>query len=343
MHADPLLYFRSEKPHDVTTMKQHHSMVGRNENRCTYPKFMETNDGRLLFHYRDGGSGRGNEIYNEYDYATKTWKRFLETPLIDGQGKMNAYQRGPVLGPDGWYHLAWMWRDTPDAATNHDISYARSKDLIHWENAAGEKLSLPITINSPGTIVDPVPINGGMINSCFSFGFDSKNRVIVSYHKHDENGDTQAYAARFTGNAWLVKPVSDWTGTHVFKGGGSGPSTYGTSIRLGAPKIHGDGLMSISFGHWTEGNGLLVFREDSLERVGVEPEAKAEAKYPEHLTKVQSDFPGMGVRWRGDSGTAPNPNEYFALRWETLGSNRDRPRPEPWPENSDLILYKLSK
>ena len=50
----------------------------------------------------------------------------LDVPLTDGQGLMNAYQSQPTLGPDGWYHLYWVWRDTPDCSTNHDLSYMKS-------------------------------------------------------------------------------------------------------------------------------------------------------------------------------------------------------------------------
>jgi hypothetical protein len=128
MHVDPLLYFRTEKPGDVTTMKQVKSMVGRQEDKCTYPKFTTAPDGALLFHYRDGWSGNGQEIYNAYDPKTKTWRRFLEKNLISGKGKRNAYQRGPTLGPDGWYHLLWMWRETHHVETCNHLSYARSKD-----------------------------------------------------------------------------------------------------------------------------------------------------------------------------------------------------------------------
>jgi hypothetical protein len=341
MHASPLTYFRMETPGDVTTMKQIDAMVGKNEMRTTYPKFMTSPDGELLFHYRDGGSGSGSEIYNVYDLETKTWKRFLDTPLIDGEGKMNAYQNGPRLGPDGWYHLVWMWRDTSDAATNHDISYARSRNLRDWQNAAGEPLKLPMTIKSKGTIIDPVPPGGGMINSCFGFAFDTKNRVVVSYHKHDQAGNTQAYAARFEDGAWMVKPVSDWEGRHIFKGGGSGPSTYGTSISLGAVEVHDKGTLAMSFSHWKHGKGLLIFDETTLKPLGVEPATKKPARYPSELMKVTSAFPGMGVRWHEDSGKSPTPNLRYALRWETLGSNRDRPREKPWPENGELVLYAI--
>ncbi len=129
MHANKLTYFRSQVAGDITSMKQIDVMVGAAENRCTYPKFMKGPDGILLFHYRDGGSGNGQEIYNVYNDQTRSWRRFLDTTLIHGRGKRNAYQNGPRLGPDGRYHLLWVWRETPDAATNHDLSYARSRDL----------------------------------------------------------------------------------------------------------------------------------------------------------------------------------------------------------------------
>ena len=125
----------------------------------------------------------------------RTWKRLLDKPLTDGEGERNAYFDGPVQGPDGWFHLAWVWRESPDAATNHDLSYARSKDLRHWENAAGKPLTLPIRMTD-GVIVDPVPQNGGMINGNTRVGFDDKGRVTISYHKHDAAGNTQPWNAR---------------------------------------------------------------------------------------------------------------------------------------------------
>ncbi len=42
MHVHPITYFRSTKPNDISTLKQEMSMVGTNENRCTYPHFMNT-------------------------------------------------------------------------------------------------------------------------------------------------------------------------------------------------------------------------------------------------------------------------------------------------------------
>ena len=343
MHVDPLVYFRSEQPRDITTMKQVRSMVGKNEARCTYPKFMEGPGGNLLFHYRDGSSGNGNEIYNIYDNQTKKWRRFLEKPLIDGRGKMNAYQNGPMLGPDGWYHLLWVWRDTADAATNHDLSYARSRDLINWENAAGKPLALPITFESKGVIVDPIPVRGGIINGCHHMGFDSRNRLVVSYHKHDENGNTQAYAARFGEGKWLISKVSDWHGKHQFEGGGSGPSTFGTSLSVNPVKPSGKGKLELPYSHWKEGGGILIIDEDTLKPLRAESAASKPALYPRALSRPVSGFPGMQVRWTADSGKSPDPAFRYVLRCETLGNNRDAPREGDLPENSDLVLFKIGQ
>ncbi len=105
---------------------------------------------------------------------------------------MNAYPHGPVVGPDGTYHVCWVWRDHGGAQTNHDLCYARSPDLREWETSQGEPLEVPIDINS-GDLVDPVPPYGGMINNNTKIGFDSEDRVIISYHKFDHEGNTQLY------------------------------------------------------------------------------------------------------------------------------------------------------
>jgi len=116
MHVNPLVYFRTAKPLDITTFQRVPSMVGTQEQRCTYPEFFSGPGGDLVFLYRDGSSGNGNQVVNIYDESGQQWKRLLDKPLTDGQGKCNAYSVGPMAGPDGFYHLVWTWRDTPIAA-----------------------------------------------------------------------------------------------------------------------------------------------------------------------------------------------------------------------------------
>jgi hypothetical protein len=345
MHVDPLIYFRTAKPLDVTSFERVDYMVGKNEDRCTYPVFMRGPNSELIFRFRDGSSGNGVDYYNQYDESTRQWHRLVDVPLLDGMDAMNAYARMPELGPDGLYHMVWMWRDTPDCATNHDISYARSRDLVTWEAGDGSALPLPITVEAGSSIVDPVPAGGGLINMCQSLGFDSSSRPVITYHKHDAQGKTQAYASRLEDGKWQVYLLSDWDYRWDFGGGGS----IGAEIRLGGAKVSEDGHLSVSWWHLKKGSGVWKLDEQTLKVVGEYPEPESEL--PENLMDPVLDYPGMSVRTASgqrakpagsDTDEAQTQGERLLLRWETLPANRDRPR-DDIPPPSELRLYVLSQ
>lgn len=334
MHCVPLIYYRTETPGDASSFVRVKSMVGSNEKRCTYPRFMTGPNGTLVFHYRDGHSGNGNEIYNVYDHVTRTWKRMLDKPLTDGQGKVNAYAHGPKLGPDGRYHLLWMWRVHGGCETNHHLSYARSADLRHWETVDGTPLTLPITPHTEGVIVDPTPVGKGMINMGHCVGFDAETRAVLTYHKYDEDGKSQIYNARFEGGKWALHKATDWDYRWEFSGGGSVPC----EVRGGPVTVQEDGTLRQTLGHSKYGGGLFAVDPVTLTTGGEIPTRPAR---PRELNRKELQVPGMGVRWRGSSGTTPS-GETHLIRWETLGSNRDRPRPGPPPPPSTLRLYVIT-
>lgn len=332
MHCDPLVYFRSTEPHDIRTLKRIPTMVGRQEDRCTYPKFIHGPDQRLIFTYRIGGSGDGDQIFNVYEPGRRTWNRLLETPLFSGEGKMNAYFTGPVRDRKGVFHICWVWRDTPDCATNHDLSYARSRDLVHWETSSGRPLSLPITLRT-AEVVDPVPTHGGMINGNTRIGFDSRDRVILSYHKFDRNGYTQIYNARREDDSWMIHQTSDWDYRWEFGGGGS----IKFEIRLSAVAPVEGGLKQ-SFRHPKHGSGIWLLNESTLRPIRMLPEPPP---LPKQIRRLESEAPGMAVRTQQDLGDSPHAGTKYMLKWETLGRNRDRPREGDPPAPSMLRLYKL--
>lgn len=323
MHVAPLVYFRSAKPGDIDSLAPAGQMVGRNEDKCTYPRFLRGAGNELIFTYRDGRSGSGNQIYNVYDERTGQWRRLLDTPLTDGEGKSNAYFAGPVMGPDGYFHLVWVWRNTPDCATNHDLSYARSRDLINWQTSAGKPLQLPIRLAN-AEIVDPVPIHGGMINGNTKIGFDSRKRPIITYHKFDQNGRTQIYNARLEGGAWKIYRATDWDYRWEFSGGGS----IHFEIRPGAVRLQNKALL-LDYAHDRYGSGTWRLDEATLRPLETMPLAR---RWPVEWEKPGS--PDMEVRLLPGKGAGE-----FVLRWETLGPNRDRPRTGKLPAPSMLRLY----
>jgi hypothetical protein len=336
MHVNPLVYFRTRTPGDIATLERIPSMVGDREDRCTYPAFIAGPRGELTFMYRDGGSGNGRRLFNRYDPATQSWHRLLDRPLLDGGGQMNAYPNGPVKGPDGAYHMIWMWRDTPDCSTNHDISYATSPDLIHWHDAAGTSLTLPIAPDTPGVVIDPVPAKLGLINMGFNLGFDAERRPIVSYHKYDENGMSQLYNARWEDSRWNIRCITAWNKRWEFSGGGSIPCL----VEGGPIATTPDGNLCFPWRHWTAGGGVWNLDPRTMEVLG---DGEPDPTWPAEMRRVRSTFEGMGVRQSADDGASPNPGERYVLRWETLDRNRDRPRTGPLPDPSLLELYRLAE
>jgi hypothetical protein len=349
MHARPLVYWRTDVPYHcltlaerglkhIDTLKPINHMVGSQENRVTYERFSFLPDGRLVFQYRDGGSGNGSEIYNVWIPAEKRWERLRDVPLFDGRGLMNAYGTSARRGPDGYFHLLYMWRNTSDARTNHTISHARSRDMLAWETITGERIDLPLTSETPGTAIDPVAPMKGLVNMGFSLGFDAELRPIASYHKYDADGKSQIYNARWETDKWKIYQTSDWDWRWEFGGLGAIQSLVGA----GAIQPTEDGFLSQPFWNAHYGNGVWKLDPETLQPIGMlpprgiafPPELQAQTMHFAH-----EDGTKVGVRWAGDRGTSKNGR--YVLRWESLPVNRDLPRSGDLPEPSTLTLYRM--
>jgi hypothetical protein len=332
LHVTPLIYFRTAQPRNVSTFVQVDKMVGTDESNTTYPKFLRGPENEFIFTYRSGMSGDGNQIYNIYDLKTKTWRRLLDKPLTDGEGKRNAYFYGPIKGPDDYFHLAWVWRESPDCSTDHDLSYARSKDLVSWETSTGKSLKLPITLETC-EIVDPVPQKGGIINGNTKIGFDQQGRVTISYHKNDANNYTQPWTARLESGVWKKYQITDWPWHWNFSGRGS--ITY--DILIDPLTNESDGILRQSFFHIKFGHGTWSIDPETLRPTGtIERET-----IPPSLYKAEGTFPGLIVDFAEDSGQNNVSDTRYILRWETLKDNRDKPRPLPFPPPSMLRVYTI--
>ena len=344
MHVDSLTYFKSQKPNDIFSLKRKFPMVGPNELRATYPKFMLTKDQDLIFHYRDGGSGNGNEIYNIYSTDKKSWTRMLDFPLTDGQGLMNAYQSQPELREDGWYHVFWVWRDTPDCSTNHDLSYMKSPDLINWYDAFDNLIVLPATLDKKSLIVDPIPPKGGIINLAAKLCFDENNKPIFVYHKYDENGNLQLYLANISQGSWKSHMITNWDYRWEFSGNGSIKSEF----RLQNFNRRGNGFYEVGYWHIKYGLGTILLNDEFIP-VGkvIKPNQLLNSYYITNnnssKSEIEGTFPGLGIRTSQDDGNSNERGTRFVLKWETLDSNRDMPREKPWPNPSKLYLYKIKK
>ena len=229
MHNDSLTYFKTERPNDISTFRRVFPMVTLDDElRCTYPTFIKNSNRELIYTYRKGGSGNGINISNIYDEESKSFRRLTDKPLFDGLGEMSAYASGPMLGSDNFFHIIWLWRDTPGCETNHDLSYAKSEDLINWKTANGSQFELPITPTLSQFTVDPVPAKGGAINGVDVLFFGSQGQPLIAYMKYDEEAKSQIYLAGLEDNKWVSKQVSYWDYRWNF----SGPGSISSEIRI---------------------------------------------------------------------------------------------------------------
>lgn len=333
MHASPLRYYRTARPGDVTSLVGIHTMTGHDEGRVTYPRFFGGPNGEFLFTYRDGSSGRGRKIINVYDVKGRSWSRYLEKPLIDGQGKMGQYQSGPARDRSGTYHLVWVWRDHSGCEMNHDVTYARSPGTLdNWENSDGTPIKLPLTIEN-AEIIDRVPVKAGLLNSA-KLSFDAEYRPMATYIKYDPRGRTQIYTMRLEGSRWKRYQTTDWTDRWDFSGGGSikpmitfsGPAPFGESGRLYQVFINKflAPYMQIRF----------------LDAEKLQPVGESTRLFPPGFDTPEPDKEGdWQVNTSGFSmGRLFRDGRIRVLRWEAMAPNRDRPRDSiPPPSKLEVV------
>ena len=346
------LYYRSTAPHSIDEFE--HRLMITPEEHPHYPSYYTVGD-TLFFKYRDGGSGRGNSMMNRYDDARRAWVRPLETPLHDGQGERSAYGGRPVLGPDGRFHLLWVWRETPDHATNHSLSYTRTvgNDLNQWESAAGVPVTLPFTIENRELLVDGTPPVGGLSNVYFRLAWDSKQRAVVSYHKFDEEGVSQIYNARVVDGEWRIVQATEWDFVwgDAYKGRGAiGPHDY---LRMNSVQPGENGELTQHVWNSDDKASLIVLDEETLSPIQVE-DPPPDPEWRQELTRPESDFQvepipelrrtggSMQVHLIPDKDGADVKGVDYYLRWENAGTNRDRAVPKPWPKPTMLRVYKIS-
>jgi hypothetical protein len=175
-------------------------MIGNAEQRVSYPEFFRLANGNLLFLYRDGGSGQGNLILNAYDSKTQQWTR-IQNNLVDGQGQRNAYWQ-TFVDSKGTIHLSWVWRETPDVATNHDMCYARSTDGGKtWTTSTGKKYNLPINAIT-AEYACTIPQKSELINQTSMFADDASHPYIATYWREAKDSVPQYHLIYKTGKKW---------------------------------------------------------------------------------------------------------------------------------------------
>lgn len=217
-HNDPLNYARGTEPGSLE-LGEKRPMTGQHEDRVTYPQFYAAEDGRLLFLYRDGGSGNGNLVLNRYDPAAGEWEQ-VHANLVSGEGQRNAYWQA-CTDDAGTLHLSWVWRESPDVATNHDIAYARSRDGgVSWEKTDGTPYEMPIT-ESTAEVAWEIPQNSDLMNQTSMFADADGRPYIANYWRAPDGAAPQYHIVYRDGDQWALQQVMDREQDFTLGGGGT--------------------------------------------------------------------------------------------------------------------------
>jgi len=216
-HNDSLRYSRSKAPGSLQ-MTEKLSMTGIKEHKVTYPEFYRLQNGNLLFLYRDGASGRGNLMMNHYNYKTKEWTQ-RQDAFIDGEGERNAYWQ-MCTDLEGAIHISWVWRETGDVATNHDMGYAKSSDGGRsWQKSSGETYRLPIT-QSNAEYSAMIPQNSELANTT-SMCADSEGRPYIATYWRPEGTKVPQYQLIYhDGVSWQKLQIGNRTTPFSLSGRG---------------------------------------------------------------------------------------------------------------------------
>jgi hypothetical protein len=217
-HGNPLRYCRSRQPGslDLTELLP---MTGQQEKNVTYPEFHRFPNGDLLFLYRDGSSGNGNLVLNRYRPKTQQWTR-LHSVLIDGEGQRNAYWQA-CIDTHGTIHVSWVWRESPNVASNHDMAYARSLDGgLTWQKSTGETYRIPITA-ATAEYAARIPQNSELINQTAITADAAGNPYIATYWRPAGTLVPQYQLIYLTGKQWRTAQVGQRTTPFSLSGVGT--------------------------------------------------------------------------------------------------------------------------
>lgn len=195
------------------------AMTHQREDMVTYPEFYRLPSGDLVFAYRDGSSGRGDLVLKRFDIRTRKWTQ-LQNNLISGQGQRSPYWQ---LAVDdlGTIHVSWVWRESPDVASNHDLCYAKSKDGgLTWLHSDGKPYILPITTAS-AEYAQRIPQGHELMNST-SMCADAQGRPIIATYWRPHDKAVPQYMVVFgDGDGWKVSQVSERAKPFALAGGGT--------------------------------------------------------------------------------------------------------------------------
>ncbi len=126
-----------------------------------------------------------------------------------------------VIDNKGAIQISWVWRETGDVATNHDICYAKSDDGgLTWKKSTGENYKLPITAATAEYALI-IPQKSELINSTAIAVDESNSPYVVNYWTVKGDSIPQYRLVYKQDGAWETQQISRRKTPFSLSGGGT--------------------------------------------------------------------------------------------------------------------------
>lgn len=297
-HSDPLNYARSSSPHSLTGFVNVPSMipgdVKASENRVTYPAFVNTTHGDLLFVYRNQTVSPSvfSTYINRWNTQTQSWQRLSK---IASGAMLRFYTQRIAVdhsnnSTHGRIHIMAMWRDDgaggSGTAKNEDLFHLFSDDHGEtWKQYGSTRaLSLPLGWGDPDLILDtrPHPNSRYMVNqSGLEIDADGYPHALLTMSVSSGSKNNRYHHVWYDGSRWQIRALDK-----IKPGNRSAIVTLQTGEVFGMMQT-GDGLSSsLKLLNLTPGDNRydseVVTISSGLTEQGSSPNYDAGALYHHH-------------------------------------------------------------
>lgn len=207
-HGGAMKYAKSAKPESVDSWVQMPAPAPH----ATYPQVMELSDGTIYLFYRAGGH-TDDWVYRTSADGGDKWS--AESAVLDGVAPQDSWYATFVKGPADTVHVGFVWKDDnnalkapgPEYVHRYDAFYLRRSADGAWTNAAGQRLTLPVSkaeANARCKVYDS--ISQKQHTGACPVGVDEAGRPYLMFRLGGPFGDTayQHKLAKWTGRAWEI-------------------------------------------------------------------------------------------------------------------------------------------
>ena len=177
------------------------------EAAATYPVLRRLSTGDVIYLWRTGASGNGNQCVYRWNYVSRTFTA-VNMALMNGQGTRSAYLNTVWIDATDRISVAWQWRDSVAVSDAFDCNMLYTLDGFQSTRSMDNTL-LPSSItstNAPSALAQSIPKSAtAFYEAAQGFCCDAGQRgIAINYYDDGGGAGIQLHATRYTGSGYVT-------------------------------------------------------------------------------------------------------------------------------------------